>query len=500
MPYGEILRQELLKDVHLTRYTANLVAIIVVMKWMVTERCTSNTIHSQSSSNHRSNEVDDQKMPNQELAINGDNNICTFRFCLQPQLVPMAGYPLETYKLTSSDGYILTVFRLPNMNYPHSNGYSVFVQHGILSKIYMNYPHSNGYSVFVQHGILSNGANFVTLGNVSLVYLLWDAGYDVWFTIRSTDVWVGNFRGTYYSQDHINLTVYDKEYWDHSIDEMATIDMPLIMDFISKTTARRGNIYYIGHSLGTTIALMYAAAYPEESAQHVRMFVFMAPAYTLSNMISPYKQIVPLVPLVWKIATDFDLYRLLGQSQPLRAITQIFCLESPILIQLCAQLHNLFYGPTTGVGSEKVPVYYNIVPGGTALKVLAQAADLVANHFRKFDYGVKNLEKYGTVKPPPYDISKIKAPCYIMYGMNDWVAGKKDAINLYNTLSPEARYGIREINDGDFNHLDFIYGRHAKQYVYDRIINLFDTFPNKTYNNTYTNASLLSFRKEFILR
>lgn len=84
-----------------------------------------------------------------------------------------------------------------------------------------------------------------------------------------------------------------------SIDEMATIDMPLIMDFISKTTARRGNIYYIGHSLGTTIALMYAAAYPEESAQHVRMFVFMAPAYTLSNMISPYKQIVPLVPLVW---------------------------------------------------------------------------------------------------------------------------------------------------------------------------------------------------------
>ncbi|KAI4458907.1 lysosomal acid lipase-related [Holotrichia oblita] len=356
----------------------------------------------------------------------------------------MAGYPLETYKLTSTDGYILTVFRLPNVNYSHSNGYSVFIQ----------------------HGILSNGANFVTLGNVSLVYLLWDAGYDVW---------IGNFRGTYYSQDHVNLTVYDKEYWDHSIDEMATIDMPLTMDFISKTTGKRGNIYYIGHSLGTTIGLMYAAEYPEESAQYVRMFVFMAPAYTLSNMISPYKQIVPFVPLVWKIATDFDLYRLLGQSQPLRAIAQIFCLESPVLIQLCAQLHNLFYGPTTGVGSEKVPVYYNIVPGGTALKVLAQAADLVANHFRKFDYGVKNFEKYGTLKPPPYDITKIKAPCYIMYGMNDW-----DAINLYNTLSPEARYGIREINDGDFNHLDFVYGRHAKQFVYDRIINLFDTFPNKT--------------------
>lgn len=84
-----------------------------------------------------------------------------------------------------------------------------------------------------------------------------------------------------------------------SIDEMATIDMPMIMEFISKTTQRKGNIFYIGHSLGTTIGLMYAAEFPEKSAEHIAMFVFMAPAYTLSNMISPYKQIVPLVPIIW---------------------------------------------------------------------------------------------------------------------------------------------------------------------------------------------------------
>ncbi|GJQ83201.1 hypothetical protein Trydic_g18227 [Trypoxylus dichotomus] len=341
-------------------------------------------------------------------SIDAINFLSTFAPFTKPQLVPAAGYPLETYKLTSSDGYILTVFRLPNVNYQHSNGYPVFVQ----------------------HGILSTGANFVTLGNASLVYNLWDAGYDVW---------IGNFRGCYYSEGHVNLTVYDKEYWDHSIDEMATIDMPLIMEFIAKTTGRGGDIYYIGHSLGTTIGLMYAAEYPEKSAQLIRMFVFMAPAYTLSNMVSPYKKIIPLVPIIWKLANDFDLYRLLGQSQPAKAIAQIFCLESPILIQLCAQLHNLFYGPVTGVGSEKVPVYYNIVPGGTSLKVLAQAADLVANNFRKFNYGADNLKKYGSVLPPPYDVAQIKVPCYIIYGMNDWVAGGKDAINLYNTLSPEAR-------------------------------------------------------------
>lgn len=37
-------------------------------------------------------------------------------------------------------------------------------------------------------------------------FVLADAGYDVW---------LGNYRGTLYSEGHINLTVKDPKYWDH---------------------------------------------------------------------------------------------------------------------------------------------------------------------------------------------------------------------------------------------------------------------------------------------
>ncbi|XP_022901511.1 lysosomal acid lipase/cholesteryl ester hydrolase-like isoform X2 [Onthophagus taurus] len=367
-------------------------------------------------------------------------------FSIKPELVGRAGYPLERHTLTAIDGYITTIFRLPNINYPHSNGQPVFIQ----------------------HGILSNSANFITHGNVSLAYVLWNAGYDVW---------IGNFRGSYYSEGHVNLTTYDKEYWDHSIDEMALYDTPEAMSYMTSITGK--SLFYIGHSLGTTIGMMYASEFPEEAARNIKLFVFMAPAYTLTNMISPYKQVAYTLPFFLKLANDFDLIRLISQSQPLRWMSEIVCLESPVLIQLCAQLHNLFYGPITGVGSEKVPVYYNVVPGGTSLKALTQASALVKGEFRKFDYGIKkNPEVYGTLQPPEYDIKKILVPTYVMYGQNDWVVGRKDSLNFYNNLSPIARYGIREINDGDFNHLDFVYGRRVKEYAYDRIIQLFQTFPN----------------------
>lgn len=36
-------------------------------------------------------------------------------------------------------------------------------------------------------------------------FVLWDAGYDVW---------LGNYRGTYPSEDHVNLTTRDPRFWE----------------------------------------------------------------------------------------------------------------------------------------------------------------------------------------------------------------------------------------------------------------------------------------------
>lgn len=67
-----------------------------------------------------------------------------------------------------------------------------------------------------------------------------------------------------------------------------------------------------------------------------------------------------------------------------------------------------------------IPVYFNQLPGGTALKILNHAADLVLGNFRKYNYVDRNVLYYGTDEPPVYDIKKLQIPVYIIYSSSDW--------------------------------------------------------------------------------
>ena len=75
-------------------------------------------------------------------------------------LIQSKGYPAEEHNVTTPDGYILTIFRIPNPNKP---------------------------TVFLQHGLLDGSHTWVmNFASQSLGFILWDAGYDVW---------MGNMRG-----------------------------------------------------------------------------------------------------------------------------------------------------------------------------------------------------------------------------------------------------------------------------------------------------------------
>lgn len=80
-----------------------------------------------------------------------------------------------------------------------------------------------------------------------------------------------------------------------SMDEIAVYDLPAIIETIVKATGRKGEIMFLGHSLGSTVALMYATEFPEEAKENIRFFMFLSPAYTLSNMISPMKGMGPIM-------------------------------------------------------------------------------------------------------------------------------------------------------------------------------------------------------------
>jgi len=77
--------------------------------------------------------------------------------------------------------------------------------------------------------------------------MLSDSGYDVW---------LGNNRGNFLSQNHINLTIDQKQFWNFDFEDMGLYDIPAFIDFIlNKTDGKNINgkvAAYVGHSEGTT--------------------------------------------------------------------------------------------------------------------------------------------------------------------------------------------------------------------------------------------------------
>jgi lysosomal acid lipase/cholesteryl ester hydrolase len=80
----------------------------------------------------------------------------------------------------------------------------------------------------MQHGLIDDGGTwFYNNETLDLSLELVDLGYDVWVT---------NSRGTVYSNQHLNLTVSDKDFWEFSYHEMGKYDVPANLRYILNTT------------------------------------------------------------------------------------------------------------------------------------------------------------------------------------------------------------------------------------------------------------------------
>lgn len=90
--------------------------------------------------------------------------------------------------ITTNDGYILTIHRIPHGKDNNSNSQES------AKKVF-----------FLQHGLLCSSADWVVNPpNGSLGFMLADAGFDVW---------LGNSRGNTYSKKHKIYPTDSDEFW-----------------------------------------------------------------------------------------------------------------------------------------------------------------------------------------------------------------------------------------------------------------------------------------------
>ncbi|KAI4384946.1 hypothetical protein MLD38_003029 [Melastoma candidum] len=174
-------------------------------------------------------------------------------YSLCANMVTPWGYVCEEHKVTTADGYILGLQRIPAT---HSG------------------QQASKPPVLLQHGLIMDSVTWVyNQPSESLAFILADNGYDVW---------MANSRGTQSSSGHTTLTTSDEAYWEWSWDELVSYDLASTVQYVNGVTGQ--NLHYAAHSLGTLMAL--AAFSQNQLVNSVRSAVLLSPIAYLNNLPS----------------------------------------------------------------------------------------------------------------------------------------------------------------------------------------------------------------------
>ncbi|XP_033003953.1 lysosomal acid lipase/cholesteryl ester hydrolase-like [Lacerta agilis] len=354
------------------------------------------------------------------------------------ELICYKGYPSEKYEVLTDDGYYLTINRIP---FGRKN-------------LTVRGPKP---VVLLQHGILAEASFWVkNMANNSFGFILADAGYDVW---------MGNSRGTSWSQRNEHFTADQDEFWDFSFHEMAIYDLPAMINFILKKTGQK-QLYYVGHSQGATIGFIAFSVIPELS-QKVNMFFALAPLISLQYSTCPFLKLSSIFP-EYSYKSPLARGEFVLSRKPVRDFLRKICRPS-FMQKLCVCVIFTLSGGfnATNLNMSRADVYTARYPDSTSSKNLLHWRQIQdSGLFRYFDYGNDNEARYNQSVPPLYKIEDMSVPTAVWSAGNDLIASPGNIAVLLPRISNLVYYE----NISYWNHWDFMYGLNAPKLLYSKII------------------------------
>jgi len=339
----------------------------------------------------------------------------------------------------------LTLYRIPN------------------GKTGTQLPHPTKPVVFLQHGLLCSSSDWLmNVEEKSLAYILANAGYDVW---------LGNARGTDYSQGHVNLTTNDLAYWNFSWHQMGEFDIPAVIDYILEETGEP-KLSYVGHSMGTTMFFVMTSLFPEYNDK-IRVMVALAPVAYLGNMLSPLSLLAPGQAVESVLFDEIGNGQFLPQSvlNGIHSVGPLLCGPSPLALAVCGSAFFVIAGfdPCQFNETEQISDIVGHTPNTISSRTIIHYLQLKNSRtFVRYDYGVGNMVEYGQPIPPRYNLSSITAKVAAYWGQNDILSVPMDVSILIPQLPNVIKFN--RVNYDMFNHLDFTYAKDVNKLLYNDVL------------------------------
>jgi len=366
------------------------------------------------------------------------------------EMIKRWDYPVEEYSVTTADGYILTMQRIPG---PRGTSKSSSSSSSSSS------TRNSKPVLFLMHGLLGSATNWIAnLPNQSLAFMAADAGFDVW---------LGNARGNTYSRRHTQFDPKDRNFWKFSWDEIAKFDIPAMVDCALWKSGEE-QLYYAGHSQGSMVMFAESSEDPE-FGKKIKKFFALGPVTTVGKVIGAARLFGKIHSLIDAGSWITGAGEFLPKNTFIDTIAKTFCKSQ--LKSLCTNILFLLSGTDTiHLNQTRLPVYMTHTPAGTSAQNVVHFGQMIqSGKFQKHDYGfIGNLWHYGVTTAPEYVVSKMEVPTVLFWGGKDTLADPEDVQGLI----PKIKNLKGNYFHPELDHLDYIWGTSAAKDVYEPIVRM----------------------------
>lgn len=344
------------------------------------------------------------------------------------QLVTQRGFPIESHRTFTSDGYGICLHRIPKHGNP---------------------------VVLLWHGLLMSSESWVCIPDPgsSLAFELARRGYDVW---------LGNTRGNRYSNTHVTLPRTSKKYWDFSIDEIAKYDFPSSVNFILSHTKKK-TLSYVAFSQGSTQGFASLSTNMELN-EKINLFVALAPAAKPNNF--PNRLLSMMVN-----SSPESLYTILGERSFIGASGFLRRMLPSHTYTMIVSLALQYIFGWKGKSLDNKDILYSHLYSQSSVKQVVHWLQIIRKgEFRSYELSPSSPPPEGAPQASEeYCIHNITTPIAIIYGKDDklidvdWLIQRLQTIVMCKGLDA-------------YEHLCILWGRDVKHTVNPDIIGLLESY------------------------